>query len=175
MWATTRTGTNADTELSTMYSKKRGVLHAELLRQCCGVPKKFRIHYTSDIIPHLSKYFKCRVKCRQSLEKVILVLFFGTLAPFSDFGLVFRSPARTYFGGRFFRSGLVFRSLVRHEFTRSRWRLWFTQLEPQGSGFQDHFKPCITVLKGRVFRPSSTTSVFTLVSQHDTNMGDNMD
>ena len=33
----------------------------------------------------------------------------------------------------------------------------------------------ITILEGRVFRPSSTTSVFTLVSQHDTNMEDNMD
>ena len=37
-------------------------------------------------------------------------------------------------------------------------------MEPQGSGFQDHFKPYITILEGRVFRPNST-SVFALVSQ----------
>ena len=47
-------------------------------------------------------------------------------------------------------------------------------MEPQGSGFQDHLKPYITVLEGRIFRPNST-SVITLVSQHDTNMEDNMD
>ena len=33
----------------------------------------------------------------------------------------------------------------------------------------------MAVLEGPVSRPSSTTSVFTLVSQHDTNMEDNMD
>ena len=38
---------------------------------------------------------------RKRPEKGILVLFFGPLTPFSDFGLVFRSPVRTYFGGRF--------------------------------------------------------------------------
>ena len=60
-------------------------------------------------------------------------------------------------------------------FTRSRWRLWFTQLEPQGSGFQDRFKSYthVTILEGRVFRPNST-SVFTLVFQHDTNMEGDM-
>ena len=49
-------------------------------------------------------------------------------------------------------------------------------MEPQGSGFQDHFnlKPYITVLECRVFRPNST-SVCTLVSRHDTDMEDNMD
>ena len=33
----------------------------------------------------------------------------------------------------------------------------------------------MTILEGWIFRPSSTTSVFTLVSQHDTNMEDNVD
>ena len=35
--------------------------------------------------------------------------------------------------------------------------------------------PYITTLEGLLFGPSSTTYVFTLGSQHDTNMGDNMD
>ena len=50
-----------------------------------------------------------------------------------DFGLVFRPPVRTYFGSRFFRSGLVILSLVRkHGFIRSRWRLWFTSWSRKG-------------------------------------------
>ena len=85
---------------------------------------------------------------------MILVLFFGPLAPFSDFGLVFRSPVRTNFGGHFSALVLLFGPLSAGRFTRSRWRLWFTrsqwQLEPQGSGFQDHFKPYITILEGPV-------------------------
>ena len=103
-----------------------------------------------------------------------MVLFFGPLAPFSDLVLFFGPLLEHILGVAFFRSDLVIRSPVIHEFARSRWRLWFTQLEPQGSGFQDHFKPYITILEGRVFRLNST-SVFALVSQHDTNMEDNMD
>ena len=49
-----------------------------------------------------------------------------------------------------------------------------SQYIAQGSGFQDYFKPYITILEGPVFRPSST-SVFALVSHHDTNVDDNMD
>ena len=42
------------------YSKKRSVLHAVLLWQCCGVLKKFYIHYYSDITSHPSEDIKCK-------------------------------------------------------------------------------------------------------------------
>ena len=75
--------------------------------------------------------------------------FGGRFFPLSDFGLVFESPVRTYFGCHL----VLFSPLSADRFSRSRWRLWFTrlqwQMEPQGSNFQDHFKPYITVLEGR--------------------------
>lgn len=41
-------------------------------------------------------------------------------------------------------------------------------------GFQDNFKPYITILEGLVFKPNSTP-VFTLVPQHDIYVEDNVD